>query len=145
MLCYVGNVNSLSLESMPRSSTNWSKTTNTKVENIVFNSEQISTRKWIFMTSWRSVFAIKKIGIPPPPSDVPWILKGLCQLESMRARVCKLLSTVTILLFLTHDFRCHVQGSKIYRRLQSNLVWIRGTPRLMFRAFAIYNICVQAV
>ena len=39
--------------------------------------------------------------------------------------LCKLLSSVTIRLFLMHDFHCHVQGSKIYRCLQSNLVWIR--------------------
>ena len=30
-------------------------------------------------------------------------------------RLCKLLSTVKILLFLIYDFLCHVQGSETYR------------------------------
>ena len=40
-------------------------------------------------------------------------LKGLCQLESMRAEAIQI--TVKILLLFTRHFLCHVQGSEIYR------------------------------
>ena len=51
-------------------------------------------------------------------SDVSW--------RACALRLCKLLSTVKTLLFLTRDFLCLVQGSEIYRDVKrANWVWIR--------------------
>ena len=44
----------------------------------------------------------------------------------MRAEIMQITLNVNILLFLTRDVLCHVQGSKHFqRRLQANWVWIR--------------------
>ena len=51
-------------------------------------------------------------------------LKGLCQLESMRAEAMQI--TVKILLLFTRHFLCHVQGSEIYRDIYKRIGLDKG-------------------
>ena len=46
-------------------------------------------------------------------------------------RLCKLLSTVKILLFLTRDFLCHVQGSEFTETFASELDLDKGYFQLI--------------
>ena len=68
-------------------------------------------------------------------------LKGLCQLENMRAEVMQITSTVKILLFLTRDFLCQIQGSQIYRDLYKRT----GYAGLSFLNFFVMNKSVKII
>ena len=98
--------------------------TEVKLHQPLAQPEQRSTLQWEFVTKTRHGTALK----PERCFDVDF-REAMSAGEHARwagSRLCKLLSTVKTLLFLTRDFLCLVQGSEIYRDVKrANWVWIR--------------------